>query len=117
MKEAEAEAKIEIAKAEGVTLGCPDFLTSREYIQPTNTCCGMSVPNPSTFTVMEWKRLWLAGVRDIDDIIARTWDGVGDIDDARAILSGQRPEVFSITDLEKEINGANRPKLKRGKLL
>ena len=108
---------IEIARAEGVTLGCPDFLTSREYIQPTNTCCGMSVPNPSTFTVMEWKKLWLAGVRDIDDIIARTWDGVGDIDEARAILSGQRPEVFSITDLEKEINGANRPKLKRGKLL
>ena len=108
---------IEIAKAEGVTLGCPDFLTSREYIQPTNTCCGMSVPNPSTFTVMEWKRLWLAGVRDIDDIIARTWDGVGDLDEARAILSGQRPEVFSITDLEKELNGANCPKLKRGKLL
>lgn len=108
---------IAIAQEEGVALGCPDFLTSREYIQEANTCCGMSVPNPSTFTVMEWKRLWLRGIRDIDDIIARTWDGVGDLDEARAILSGKRPDVFSITDLEKEINGATKPKIKRGKLL
>lgn len=94
---------IEISREEGVVLGCPDFVNSGAYQEPTNTCCGMNVPNPSTFTVIAWKKLWLAGVRDIDDILARTWDGVGDLNEAHAILSGKRPDVFNLKDLEKNL--------------
>jgi len=94
---------IHIAQEEGMTLGCPDFVCSGSYIQASNTCCGMDVPNPSRFNVMEWKRLWLQGIRDIDAILARTWDGVGNLQEAKEILEGKRPEVFSLIDLEKEI--------------
>lgn len=88
---------IRIAEEEGVTLGCPDFVNSGTYTEPTNTCCGVDVPNPTTFNFHHWKRLALQG-RSVDEIIELTWDGVGDKEEGRRILRGEVPKMFSLYD-------------------
>lgn len=96
---------IDIAKDEGVSLGCPDFVNSGRYMCTANTCCGINVPNPSTFTIINWKKLWLNGIKDPQTIIDMTWDGVGDKQEALDILTGKRTDLFTLKDLENHLNG------------
>lgn len=91
---------IAIAQREGMILGCPDFVSAGKYQESANTCCGISVPNPCTFNIIQWKKLKMKGLSD-SDILKDTWDGVGDYTRGEQILSGKDPEFFSLKDIKE----------------
>jgi DNA repair photolyase len=91
---------ISIAEDAGVILGSPDFVHSGRYQESSNTCCGITVPHPCTFNMINWKKLYLSGVTDVDDLLRRTWDGVGDYDAGRRLLEGKNKDMFSLKDIE-----------------
>jgi len=93
---------IEIAVENGIDLGCPDFVNSGKYQEQANTCCGIDVPNPTTFNIINWKKLRLKGIGDLDSIAKETWDGVGDFDFGLKILKGEIDEVYSLKDIKCE---------------
>jgi len=88
---------IDIAKKHGVVLGCPDFVNSGKYIEQTNTCCGVTVPNPCTFNVITWKNRILNG-EDPETVFADTWDGVGNFEEGRALFDGIDSNMYSLKD-------------------
>lgn len=89
---------IEIAKANDIVLGCPDFVNSGpEYYQDCNTCCGINVPKPTTFNAHEWKRQLQKGV-DPDVILATTWDGVGDYELGEKVMYGRTKQMYTMAD-------------------
>jgi DNA repair photolyase len=76
-----------IAQDEGIILGCPDWVnTAPDWQERTNTCCGVNVPRPSKFNTHYFKRLWQKGYKP-HDIITKTWEGIGDKDEAQIILN------------------------------
>lgn len=89
---------IDIAKQEGVVLGCPDFVNSGGYFDTANTCCGLNVPNPCTFNAPTWKRLQAQGLSN-DEILVKTWDGIGDIEEGKAILEGTAKGFYTMKDI------------------
>lgn len=89
---------ISIAQEYDIILGCPDFVNSGSYTETSNTCCGIQVPNPCTFNVINWKKLRLQGIPD-EEILKRTWDGVGDYEYGKKLLSGQIDNMFSLKDI------------------
>lgn len=91
------EELIKIAKWGGVKLGCPDFVNSGRYCDPTNTCCGIDVPNPCTYNVMTWKRRILAG-EDPEAVFEDTWDGVGDRELGRRVFDGTEDKMYTLKD-------------------
>jgi len=99
---------IEIAKANDIILGCPDFVNSGpDYYQNCNTCCGINVPNPTTFNAHEWKRRLQKG-QDPEKIIQETWDGVGDYTLGRQVMFGGTTEMYTMVDaglMKKPKNG------------
>jgi len=88
---------IDIAKQNGVILGCPDFVNSGSYCEETNTCCGIDVPNPTTFNVMTVKRMLLAG-NSFEETMKFCWDGVGDYHEGLAAILGKNEKVYSLKD-------------------
>ena len=92
---------IDLAKAYDITLGCPDFVNSGKYQEPTNTCCGMNVPNPCTFNVIGWKKLVAAG-KSPEEAIEETWDGIGEKEFGAALLAGRNEDFYSLKDIVYE---------------
>lgn len=92
---------IEIATKHNIILGCPDFVNSGpDYYQPVNTCCGVNVPNPTTFNVHTWKRkiqTWGEAVGG-NDLIEETYDGIGKLEEGRKILDGTHPDFYTMAD-------------------
>lgn len=97
-----------IAQQYDVVLGCPDFVNSGpDYYQDCNTCCGINVPNPTTFNAHEWKRRLQKG-QDPDKILSKTWDGIGDYTLGRQIMFGSTKEMYTMVDagmIDKEKTG------------
>lgn len=89
---------IEIAKKYGMALGCPDFVNSGNYIEQTNTCCGINVPNPTTFNMMTVKRLMLGDDLSFEEAVTKCWDGVGDYAEGFCAMRGDNSKVFSLKD-------------------
>lgn len=90
---------IDISKKYNINLGCPDFIHSGKYQGKTNTCCGMNVPNPCTFNIINWKKRFLKG-ESLEDIIENTWDKVGDKEKGRKLIKGEIDEFFSLKDIK-----------------
>jgi len=90
---------INIAREKEIILGCPDWVNSGDYIEKSNTCCGIDVPNPCTFNVITWKRMKMKNPRlKKTDIIFHTSDGVGDFKTGWDIMFDKRREFYTAKD-------------------
>jgi DNA repair photolyase len=82
----------------GIRLGCPDFVNSGpDWIEKANTCCGVNVPNPCTFNTHYFKKLKQRG-KTFEEIMERTYDGSGDIEQATQIIKGEKCEFYTLKD-------------------
>jgi len=91
---------LDIAKEEDILLGCPDFVnTGWGWRERANTCCGLNVPNPSRFNSHRWKQLKQKGI-SAEEIIRRTWEGIGDFEDGKKIVFGESGKFFSLADVK-----------------
>lgn len=88
---------IEISKKHNIVLGCPDFVNSGSYVEAVNTCCGMNVPNPTTFNVMTWKKKIING-EEPETAFSESWDNVGDFDLGRKVFEGKEKSMYSLLD-------------------
>ena len=80
---------MDLAKQYNIRLGIPDFVNSGwDHIEQTNTCCGVDVPNPTTFNSHHFKQLRQAGMNELE-IIKQTWDHIGDPFRGADILTGE----------------------------
>lgn len=89
-----------ISKKYGIDLGCPDFVNSgRNYTERANTCCGITVSNPTTFNTITWKKLLLKG-KDPNEILNETWDGVGNFQLGRSVMFStiMDKKVYTMSD-------------------
>ena len=87
-----------IAQAEGIRLGCPDFVNSGpEWREEANTCCGINVPNPCTFNTHTWKRRLQDG-REKEPTLVCTWDGVGDYGEGADVMYGNTDKMYTMVD-------------------
>jgi len=88
----------EVSEEEGVVLGCPDFVnTGLSNKQCTNTCCGINVPNPSRYNAHTWKIKLQHGERP-EDVEENTWEGIGDRDQGRDVLFGNKSKFYTMKD-------------------
>lgn len=81
---------IDLAKKYGIVLGCPDFVNSGNYVEASNTCCGVNVDNPCRWNVVTMKKLLLNGV-DFEKAAEQCWDGVGDYEEGLKAFKGKNP--------------------------
>ena len=89
---------IEIAKKHNVVLGCPDFVNSGpNFVEQANTCCGINVPNPTTFNTHNFKRLTQIGISPATTL-KTCWDGSGDWNKGKAIVYGKKSEFYTLRD-------------------
>lgn len=90
----------EIADEENMILGCPDFVnTGKDWIEKTNTCCGIDVPNPFRFNTHHWKRLRQKG-KSNKKIFKKTWENIGDKEGGKAIIEGRGDnKIFTLKDV------------------
>lgn len=91
---------IEIAEMNDIILGCPDFVNAGRYQEQSNTCCGLDVPNPCTYNMIYWKKLYMKGEKDPDVLRDRTWDGVGDRELGEKLLRGGDPDYYGLKDIK-----------------
>jgi len=88
----------EIADRLGIVLGCPDFVnTPHNYTAKSNTCCGISVPNPSRFNTDVWRKLLMKGKRP-KWILKKTWEGIGDKEMGEKIVQGKTCKFYTMKD-------------------
>jgi len=90
---------INIAAEYDIILGCPDFVNSGGYQETVNTCCGLSVPNPCTFNVIQWKKLFIAG-KTSKEIVEKTYDHIGSKEDALGIIEGTTKNFYTLKDID-----------------
>lgn len=89
---------LDIGKKLNMRVGCPDFVNSGpDRREPANTCCGIDVPNPCRFNTHFWKRLRQKGNTD-EVILKKTWDGIGDLEEGKKILTGTRTGFYTLKD-------------------
>jgi len=97
------EKLIGIAARENIRLGMPDFVNSGwGHKEQRNTCCGMDVPNPCTFTVINWKRMIQDGVPR-DQVLKKSWDGIGDWKAGLDLFHGKTAGLFGLGDIKGEL--------------
>ena len=88
---------IDIATTNDIVLGCPDFVNAGTYQESTNTCCGINVPNPTTFNIMTVKKRMLKG-ESFENVISSCWDGVGNFQKGINDMLGDNDKVYSLKD-------------------
>ena len=89
---------IDLAKKYSIVLGCPDFVNSGpDYVEQTNTCCGIDVSFPTTFNVITWKRRIQNG-ENPEFVFEDTWDGVGDKELGRKVFDGTSKDMYTLLD-------------------
>ena len=89
---------LEIADQVGMRMGCPDFVNSgKDRREPANTCCGIDVPNPTTYNSHFFKKLTQEGLSP-EEIIEQTWDGTGDFEDGKKIITGKRGDFYTLKE-------------------
>ncbi len=88
----------QIAQQEGMILGCPDFVnTGPEWVEQTNTCCGIQVPNPSKFNTHWWKKQLQKG-HSPNKVLKQTWEGIGDEKLGESIVKGYTCGHYTMKD-------------------
>lgn len=89
---------LDLAKKYDIVLGCPDFVNSGPtWVEQVCTCCGIDVPNPTTFNTHHWKRLAQEGLT-ANEIIERTWDGSGNREEGEGVVRGTRHGFYTLED-------------------
>ena len=88
---------IDISKQYGIVLGCPDFVNSGQYVELTNTCCGISVSNPCTWNMATMKKKLLQG-KTFEQAIEECWDNVGNYEKGIDAMLGKNTNVYSLKD-------------------
>ncbi len=79
---------LDLGKKYNIILGCPDFVNSgKDHKERANTCCGVDVPNPTTFNTHYFKKLRQEG-KTPAEIINETYDGAGDLETGESIVWG-----------------------------
>lgn len=90
---------LELANKYEILLGCPDFVnTGPNWVEQSNTCCGINVPNPTTFNTHYWKKMVQEGETDPLKILKDTYDGSGDYSQGEAIVKGQPSDFYTLAD-------------------
>lgn len=90
---------IDAAKRRNIILGCPDFVHSGRYVSGANTCCGITVKNPTTFNVVTWKdRLLTNPNLTIEDVLEETWDGIGNKFLGEKVALGKVNDLYTLKD-------------------
>ncbi len=88
-----------IAEEEGMTLGCPDFVNvDPSWREQTNTCCGVNVSNPCRYNTHTWRRRLQRGKYTRDQILEKTWEGIGDQELGRKIMFGEPCDHYTMRD-------------------
>jgi len=88
----------EMADRLGIVLGCPDFVNvPYSYTTKSNTCCGISVTNPSRFNTDTWRRLLMDGKKP-GWVLKKTWEGIGNKEMGWKILFGKPCEFYTMKD-------------------
>ena len=89
-----------IAKKHEIRLGCPDFVNSGwGHIEKANTCCGVNVPNRTTFNTHIFKQMLQKG-KSTEEILNVSYDGIGDINLGKEILTKKKSKDFyTINDI------------------
>lgn len=95
---------IEVSRQEGIRLGMPDWVNSGDFAETANTCCGVNVSNPCTFNYPTWKRLKAQGLSDAD-VLAQSWDGVGNLEYGAQLLKGEVDGMYSLNDIHSKRRG------------
>ena len=89
---------LQIAEKHDMILGCPDFVnTGPKWKEKANTCCGIDVPNPTTFNTHYFKKMIQEGKKP-EAVLKATYDGVGDYDQGEAIVRGKQSEFYTLRD-------------------
>lgn len=95
----------DVAEKHNIILGCPDFVNVRpDWTNKTNTCCGIDVESPTTYNAHTWRNMLLAG-KSVEEIVEKTWDGVGNYDEGIRVLTGKAKGMYTMVDaglIEKE---------------
>ena len=89
---------IKIAARYNVVLGCPDFVNSGKYLEKSNTCCGINVPNPFTFNAVNFKRDFLNGLSE-EETIDKNYEGIGDIEEGKVLFKKDQ-KIFTLHDIK-----------------
>lgn len=83
-----------------IRLGNPDFVnTGKNWIEQSNTCCGINVPNPCTFNSHYFKKYKQLGKTD-EQIIKLTYDGTGDLEKGKGIIKGTCKNMYNLKDCD-----------------
>lgn len=89
-----------IARKKDIILGCPDFVNSGwDWVEETNTCCGLNVVRPTLFNTHNWKKMKKAKVDD-EKILKATWDGVGNYEEGILVLKGNSTYKYTLKDIK-----------------
>lgn len=89
---------LDLSKKYNILLGNPDFVnTGKNWIEQSNTCCGIDVPNPCTFNTHYFKKYKQDGLTD-DQILVRAWDGTGNYDEGVSIVKGTNKNMYNLKD-------------------
>lgn len=91
---------IDLSKKYNIRLGCPDFVnTGPDYVDLSNTCCGINVPNPCTFNSHHFKKL-IQSNPDLNtkSIFKLTWDGSANKKDGLKVIREKSDKFFTLQD-------------------
>lgn len=94
---------LRISEKYDIVIGCPDFVNSGwKWGEQANTCCGINVPNPTTFNTHHWKKIVQTSKTssEIDREWKNTWDGIGNFKIGQSILNGSNSELYTMKDIK-----------------
>jgi len=89
---------IDLAKKYGIILGCPDFVNSGNYVEASNTCCGVDVDNPCRWNVIMMKKLLLIKGVPFEEAAKMCWDGVGNYEEGMNAFLGKDSNKYNLRD-------------------
>lgn len=89
---------LDVSRKYDIILGCPDFVnTGPNWVERANTCCGINVPNPTTYNSHVWK-LRIQNGESPESVLLDTWDGSGDKQQGEDIVYGKPSKFFTLRD-------------------
>lgn len=89
---------LDLSKKYDILLGCPDFVNSGpHWKERANTCCGIDVPNPTTFNTHFWKKGIQENKKPLQ-ILRETWDGSGNWEVGKKIVFGDSNDFYTLKD-------------------
>jgi len=96
---------LDVAHKHEMVLGCPDFVNAGiNYRQGCNTCCGLDVPNPTTFNTHTWIQMLQDG-KDPETILQDSWDGIGDQKLGQSVFNGASAKFYTLKDAKEDSKG------------